>query len=162
MPNFTDIELTTVKNMMLTASIRDIAFILDRSEVEIRLVMKELKEEDTITRQDIIDENAVKRQKTAKPAKKVKVESQEQKLKRERLAERSAAHRQRMNMEEARRKEKLAARLPAFKTKVVDYSIMRSVKIDRKTTIILKPGEDKEKAIAKYLAIHKKKPVSDD
>lgn len=160
MPDFNDIERTTVKNMMLTASIRDIAFILDRSDDEIRLVMKQLREEDTVTRQDILDEK--RKTKPAKKTRKKKVESQDQKLRRQRIEERNAAHRQRMNMMEAQRKQRLAARQPVFVTKEVDYSKMQSVRIDRRTTIILNPGEDKKAAVEKFISTYNKKSAIDD
>lgn len=53
--------------------------------------------------------------------------------------------------QEARRKKELE-KMPKFSTKAIDYSQMTSIKIDAKTTIYAKPGEDTDEVKKRYLS----------
>lgn len=44
---------------------------------------------------------------------------------------------------------------PQFQTRTVDYSQLRTIRIDAKTYIFIKPGEDPKQAKEKFMSTHK-------
>jgi hypothetical protein len=66
--------------------------------------------------------------------------------------EKQKGERSKLDIEESKQRNKL--RQPALKTKVVDYSAMRSVRIDSKTHIYAKPSESVEQVKERYFSIY--------
>lgn len=56
----------------------------------------------------------------------------------------------------AENSKKYQRRPPAFKTIHVDYTQLQTLRIDRKTTIYIKPGQDPEAAKKKFLKNYSK------
>lgn len=150
MAEFTEMEQSIIKNSMLRKSHKSIAELLDVDVADIAQFIKSITEgTETITLQMEIDSKKKPKKQKAAPKQrqpsKAKIEAE--KLKKERMA---ILH-QKNAIERSRHEERKRSRQPAFKTKQVDYSKLITVRIDRKTTIYAKPGEDIAELKAKYL-----------
>lgn len=66
------------------------------------------------------------------------------------------------NIEQSRRKASWESRRPLYKTKVVDYSKLITVRINRKTVIYAKPGEDIEKLKKSFRKNYPKLSIDDN
>ena len=126
-----------VEKEVRVKSYADIAFLLDKSSAEVASFINAwLPGKGIISHQMLLDENKKRRPPVVrKPREKKKKDpiitsriiQADQKQKRTRNG------------------------LPIFKTKAVDLSQLVQVKINRKTWIYIKPGEDPEEARAKFL-----------
>lgn len=119
---------------------------LARNSKEFKLLMKEK----NIGVSNI--KRATKIYKTLKKSKakketKLRIRQQENARENERKQQRLAIATQK---NEARRKKELEKK-PKFNTRSIDYSQMTSIRIDAKTTIYAKPGEDPEEVRKRYL-----------
>ena len=134
MEQFSDADVMLLEKELTRLSYKQVAFLLDKTvEDVIAFVSEWLPGKDIVPYQAMLDEKASGRPQTVrKPReKKAKIISrqieQEQRVRRNRMGE------------------------VMFKTKVVDYSKMKEVRIDHKTCIYIKPGEDPKKARDDYL-----------
>jgi len=85
-----------------------------------------------------------------------KVESEADRLHKQRIQERRDALIQRLDYEKSRRMEKELRRGQVLKTREVDYTQLRTVRIDRRTSIYIKPGENPEIAKDRFLKTYHK------
>jgi membrane protein involved in colicin uptake len=144
---FSEMEQSIIKNSMLRKSHKEIAWILDVDVTDIAQFIESITiGTDIVTLQ-------MQRDRSKKPA---KPKSQRQPSKSKILAEQRKKEKaielkHRNEIEKQRHEQRSRARQPAFKTKQVDYSQLISVKIDRKTTIYAKPGEDVSELKAKFI-----------
>ncbi len=142
--DFSDMELSIVRNMMRTRSNKDIANILDRPLIEVDSVVSHLV---TITGLDSfqmkLDQSRPNKVKASKPPRVKVVKAEVKSELRNRQEEREAIRRHRLKMEDAMRQKRAARNEQKYVTKRVDYSKMNHVKIDRNTWIVVNPG-DKE------------------
>ena len=164
---FSPANISIIENMMMYKRHKAIAEMIEMPLQETGELIEALcKEKEVMSYQTRMEtlvaiRNAGKPKKL-RPARKKRIrkkagENEEQKLARERKEERAAAERQRVSMQHQRNKERELARKPIMKIKVVDYSEMKRIKVDSKTWIYIKPGEDETAAREKYLQTYTKK-----
>jgi hypothetical protein len=151
---FSLLERSLIKNMMLSKSFKDIASMLERDVNEIREAVEELKNPGAVTFQEKLD--AKRKVKAPRPPR-VKVKSaREKKKEEEKLRKEREREIKRKNLDYERSRARASSREPKYETKAVDYSQLRSIKIDRTTTIYAKPGEDIETVKANFLKTYQK------
>jgi FtsZ-binding cell division protein ZapB len=155
MAEFTEMEQSIIKNSMLRKSHKSIAELLDVDVADIAQFIKSITEgTETITLQMEIDSKKKPKKQKAAPKQrqpsKAKIEAE--KLKKERMAvihKRNAIDKDRLD-------NRARSRQPAFKTKQVDYSQLRTVRVNSKTTIYAKPGETDKQVIDRYHELYQK------
>jgi len=160
-----------VQRLMLKSSYQDIAIMLGKLVTEIETLVEEMiRGKHIVTFQMKLDYEKAKKNKpvkekkpdvvkTPKPlkvkttaagkVKRTKKVDKEKKRLRELNDQKKRNRVERLNMEADR---KNLRRQPELKTKVVDYSKLITVMIDRRTAIYVKPGEDIEAAKRLYHA----------
>lgn len=157
MAEFTDQDLSIIRNMMISKSNKTIAALLDCKTQDIDSVIARIKQTEGLPSfQDKIDAKRKPKPQKVKAPKKIRQETDIQRLAREKKEERAALKVQRLNMDEKSRVAREIARGPKFKTKETDYKKLRTLRIDRKTFIYINPGQDEEKAKADFLKTYKK------
>jgi hypothetical protein len=141
---FTTADIMLIEKEMGRKTYTDIAFLLDKEVVDVTTFINALAaERQLITYQQSIDakRSAVKKVivKQPKPIKKAEVKEKEKVMKARNLQE---VYKRERDKKEQRR---------MFKTKKVDYSQMITVRVDSKTVVYTKPGDDPEQVRKKYL-----------
>lgn len=142
-PQFTAIETMIMQREAATKTASSIAFLLDRSVDDVKWFLRSIAEDGGIsTRQSQIEQKKAARpvkQKVPKPKKQKapKIISREVKF------VPSAFELQ----QRAKRTKEAADR---FQTKAVDYSQLITVKVDNRTHIYIKPGQDPQAAIDRF------------
>ncbi len=144
-------DLGFIYNMALTKPIVTIARIMERSTEEIEAVVKEYCDNSGLTsyqerlqQRKALRPSKPKKLKKSKSAgvRKPKVETDIQRLAREKKEERAEKARRNANIQEKQRSLRESKRGPLFKTKEVDLSQLISVRLDDKTLVFVKPGTD--------------------
>lgn len=156
---FSEMEQSIIKNMMLRKSYKDIAQLLEYDVRDLkRFISAEIEGTDITTWQMKLDER--KPVKRARPAREPASETERLRIDQRKADDlkkelKLAAYRIRINNESER---KQLRRQPAYKNVVRDYSKMKLVRIDEKTFIYVKPGDDIEAARERYkLQVEKSK-----
>lgn len=165
---FSEMEQSIIKNMMLRKSHKDIVRLLDCDLVDLSFFISEhVADTDIITWQMKLDLNKpIKRVQPPKEKKVViripKPVKQPDPLEKERMEARKLAQlakeqksrdfNERMNIE---RQRAVRRREPQLKTKDHNFSAKVSVRIDRCTVILVKPGEE-EKAKKEFMKFYKR------
>lgn len=165
-PFFSEMEQSIITNMIALKSVKYIAMVLDSNvEAVSAFIDEKIKGTDTITYQMKIDANkknpvvkAVREKKV--PVKKVnqlaetkkQLQLEEREKKRKNSIEKAIVEAARSN----------SRRQPVYKTKKVDYSQLITVKIDHKTTIYAKPGENIEEVKRRYFKNYGKSPLTEN
>ncbi|MGN6478316.1 MAG: hypothetical protein ACTHKV_13910 [Flavipsychrobacter sp.] len=134
MESFADYEIMIIEKEVAKKSYRDIAFLLDRSVEEVKAFVTAF----------IQDKNIVPFQTTIEQARKARTPVV-------RINRKKAAVIISRTIEQAQKIKRNRAGEIIYKTKVVDLSKMQEVRIDRKTCIYIKPGQDPQLAKEKYL-----------
>lgn len=131
-------DIMLIEKEVQRKSFRDIAFLLDRTVDDVKKFIKELCEQKSIIpyQQLLNDKKDQSKEATKKPREKKEKKKEPKVI--SRIIE--------TQLEDKRRR----GRQPKFETKKVDYSQLRTVKVDEKTYIYIKPGDDPKKAIEKY------------
>lgn len=162
---FSEYETGIIRNMMLNKSAKDIGQVLDMDPADIKKQIASLSEAaGVISYQQKLDEKmAIKKAATLnkprlprvriqkKSAAKIKssnekrLEKENERLRREQI--KLAAKREKMRQSAITNP---GRRPPAYKTAIVDYTKLVTVKIDRTTSIYAKPGEE-EATKARFL-----------
>ncbi len=144
---FSEAETGIIRNLILTRSYKQIADLLGCATEDINLKADELqKENSVVTYQMKLDEKAakrVKRPKTRQHLNEREIEKKREQL--DNITTRVTRHKNTAIKEHFGRR-----REPEIKTKVIDYSKTRSLKVDDKTTLIVGLGESDEDAINKF------------
>lgn len=166
---FSEYELSIIGNMILSKSNKTIADLLDRPVKEVVDLVTEIKiRENLISFQDKLDTKIAQRkalhgkhQNRRGSAAMNKLnnkapETEIQKELRHKQEQRQIEKIKRLNEDEKRRSNKEKNNRPKFKMKNIDYSQLHSLRIDSKTIIYIKPGEDPAIARANFLNIYKK------
>jgi hypothetical protein len=164
---FSEMEQSIIKNMMLRKSYKEIARMLDCDIEQLAFyIIEEVEGMDVITWQMKLDEKKAKAPKKPTLLRPVKVVKQKelsdtQKLKIEQRKEEDlkkqiklAAYKNRMSNEN---ESKYRRRPPNYKTIPVDYTKLVTIRIDKSTTIYSIPGEE-EKTKTRFLK-HYSKPI---
>jgi hypothetical protein len=150
MADFSPLEIRMLMSMVHKKPDDEIAFVLDRPVEEIAAKVLDLT--GGLNKAVV----KIKAPKTARLPK-VKQQRAPRKRKKKELTEgerlRLLARQQRKETA-VRRK---ANEEPKFQTKKVDYSQLTAIRIDAKTIVYAKPGEDPEEVRKKYFRNHKKK-----
>lgn len=145
--HFTEADIMLIEKEISQKSYKDIAFLLDRPVEEvIGFCILYAREKGIVTYQQQLDEN--------RPAKKVR-EKAEKAPREKKHAGRPAKKPEpkiisRQIIQEQKVKRDRQGK-PIFKTKTVDLSRLHQVRIDHKTCIYIKPGQDPEKVKKTYL-----------
>lgn len=143
MKDFMDSEKAMIKNMALTKSHKQIADLMDCEVIDVAELIKQIfyKDNGVQTYQDKIDQHKPAR--PAKPKKKVikkSVKFTDPELEKKRVArEKQALIANQQNEMKAARKERSA---PKFATKKIDYSKMKLIPVDKKTSIYVDPTKN--------------------
>lgn len=161
MAEFTEMEQSIIKNSMLRKSHKSIAELLDADVADVAQFIKSLTEgTETITLHMTIDSKKKPKKPKAAPNKrqpsKAKIEAE--KLKKERM---DVIHK-RNAMDKDRLDNRARSRQPAFKTKQVDYSKMRIVKVNNKTQVYAKPGQSDKEVIDMYYQNHPNEQITNN
>jgi len=167
MEEFSFSDLTLIKNMGLTHTYKQIADLLEKPVNEIAdVIERTFKGIDNLqTYQDKVDKrNAVR---AAMPKKIKVIKPRPASVGKEKLIDpvlvRKKQERERklaiISQQDERRRVNQESNRSKFVTKKVDYTEMRSLRIDRKTIIYVKDGEDPEEVRARFLLNYK--PVND-
>lgn len=136
MEQFTEADIMLIEKEISSKSYKDIAFLLDKPVEDLKAFLKDwLPGNGLIPFQQLQPEKEKRMPAPRKPREKKKPEPkiisrqiiQEQKVKRDRQGK------------------------PIFQTKTVDLSKLHQVRIDHKTCIYIKPGQDPEKIKKAYL-----------
>jgi hypothetical protein len=147
MAEFSEMEQSIIKNSMLRKTHKQIADLLDSNVTDIAQFIQTLTTgTQIISKQMELD--AHKKTKAPKPLSKHELIADQRKK------DKQAEQMRKNDIEKDRHEQRRRSREPAFKTKQVDYSQMISVRIDRKTTIYAKPGEDISELKAKFIELH--------
>ena len=171
---FSETELSIIGNMMISKTNKAIADLLERPLYDVAQVIADIKlREDIESFQDKIDaKNAARklsqanqqrtRRAAVKNSPKRKQETEAKRLAREQKEIKDALKRQRLNRDEKSRVDREKARGYKFQTKVIDYSKLHTLRIDRKTVIYIQPGQDEQKAKADFLKTYKRSFKADE
>jgi hypothetical protein len=143
---FAEFEIMVIEKEVSRKSYQDIAFFLDRSVDDVREFIGEwIKNRGIIPYQQVLDESKPvkppKEKKERAPRKNITAIQREKKEKVKRITSRVIVPDKRPAMNKR----------GVYRTRVVDYSQMQTVKIDEKTYIYIKLGEDPAQAKKKYL-----------
>jgi hypothetical protein len=157
MPELTLTELSIIKNMMLSKSHKYISDLLGHPILEIKNCIKELTAPGVVTYQDKLD--AAKRNRVstkplkikAIPVKKVIVKHQVETT----INQRQKNKDERLFIERQREGERKRSRA-TIPTRIIDYSKLVKVIIDKKTCIYVKPGQE-ETGREEFLAREQRK-----
>jgi hypothetical protein len=143
---FSSLDVMVIEKEILRKTYSDIAFLIDKPVELLRdFIAEHFRDKQVLTYQQVLDQQkksrpVVKREKPA-TLKKIKKEQDE--------ARGTAAAVAWQNQTKTNRDREWKR---SYKTKKVDYSKLRTVKVDNKTFIYIKPGEDPEAAKKKFLA----------
>jgi hypothetical protein len=163
---FSNYETSIIRNMMLTKSAKYIAVILEMDTAEIKVLLAALANTAGIIsyQQKLDDKLAAKKAATISKTRTKRIRDQRQgaatieqkKLQREndRLRKEQLKLAIRRDKESKRVSLYPARRPPNYKTIVVDYTKLVTVRIDRQTMIYSQPGEEtatKKKFLEKYV-----------
>lgn len=138
-PGFSEFDISAIKNMMLKRPPSYIASTLGKDIINVRSAISQIALAGNLTPYK-------EKMRTVAPVK-VKV------LKRDKNEEKRAALNYQQSLDNKRRS---TSRHPQFKTKQVDYSALRSLRIDAKTVIYIKHDESPEQARDAFLLKYKK------
>ena len=155
----TETDLGLIYNMALTKPVVTIARVMEISVEEIGAIVKEYCDKNNFTsyqermqQRKALRPSKPKKVKKSKSAaiRKPKVETEAQRLAREKKEERAEKARINANIQEKQRSQRESKRGPLFKTKEVDLSKLISVRLDDKTLVFVKPGTDTTKIRIDY------------
>jgi hypothetical protein len=156
---FSEMEQSIIRNMMASKSVKDIARMVDSNVGDVAAFIKAAVEgTGIVTYQMRLDaKKMAKPAKAPKPAKAKKKKISAAALLKIEQAKKEKEQAYKIKM--AKHKEALAARdakvyqrrPPNYKTIVVDYTKLQTVRIDRKTVIYAKPGENIEALKKRFL-----------
>lgn len=147
---FTITDQSIIKNMMLQKSAKEISKLLDCKTQDVLDFMKiAVHGTNIVTCQMKLDA----KRPLKKPVKKKQKDNSKLQLKKL-VEERKKEKVKRLQMDEERKRSR---RPPTYKSKEVDYSQLITVRIDAKTFIYAKPGDDIEKLKANFLKTYKSK-----
>lgn len=139
---FYEFEILMIEKEIRRKSYADIAFLLDRPVEEVSAFINDyLIGKDIVTFQQLLDQRLSERPARIKKPKQPR-EPKPEKKKEKVISSRVIIPDRRPRAESRRR----------YKTLEVDYSTLRTVRIDSKTFIYIKDGEDPATAKDKYLA----------
>jgi len=156
---FSEMDQSVIRNMMASKSAKDIARMVDSNAGDVAAFIKTAVDGTSIlTYQMRLDaKKMAKPAKSAKPAKKkskklsdaalLKIE-QAKKEKEQNYKIKMASHKEALAARDAKAYQR---RPPSYKTIVVDYTKLQTVRIDRKTVIYAKPGENIEALKKRFL-----------
>lgn len=138
MAEITELDICIIRNNMKTKSAKQLAGMLDIDVVYVELYLKRLAGEcDIVTRQMEID---IRKASIVRPPKKIKPKAVTGRVPKQKSAG---------EVFHAERKKHLDR--SKLHDRVVDYSQLKTLRIDSSTFIYLKPGEDAEEARRLYL-----------
>lgn len=157
MVEFDEIEKQIIRNAMISKSNSEIALLIDADVHDVAAFISGITTIGVATRQMKIDKK--KSLHKPKPAKtpRVKVSSEAKRRELEAKKLRKEQQDEKNKIEGERYATRKASREPKYKTKVVDYSTMKTIRIDSKTLIYIKAGEDETAARKLYYEQHIKK-----
>lgn len=154
------IETICEKEELMSCQAKQTALrVIRRSERPVKVKPPKRQKDDNRTPWSLLDGDrpaAVEKKPVTRQARASKEETPEQKLAREIKEERKAADLQRRNHNEVNRRDRENRRQPAFKNKEVDYNELRTLRIDKRTVIYIKYGEDPKKAKENFLKVYAK------
>lgn len=132
MDTFNELEKELIRKEMSRKSAKDLAFLLDRSIEEVRLVISGMAgDARVIPLQHVIDQNR-------------KPRAGRQKKKKEKVIISRI-------IESDQKAKRARGNQPQFKTKSIDYSQLVLIRIDHKTQIYIRPDQDPETERQAYL-----------
>lgn len=156
MPEFDEIEKQIIRNAMISKSNREIALLINADTNRVAAFVSTLTNVGVITHQMKLDEGkALVKERPAK-VKRLQVPSEAKRRQEETKKLNREIKEQKNSVEKNLASNRRQRREPKFKTKVVDYSQMKTVRIDSKTLIYIKQEADEEAARIQYLKNHKK------
>lgn len=156
MPEFDQIEKQIIRNAMISKSNREIALLINADTNRVAAFIGTLNDVGVITHQMKLDERkALAKERTPKQKRtqvspEVKRKQEETKKLNRELKEQKNAIEKSLSYERRQRRES------KYKTIAVDYSQMKTVRIDSRTLIYIKKEADEEAARIQYLKNHKK------
>jgi len=164
---FTDMELSIIGNMMVSKPNRQIAELLDidvahintevnRQAALLGIIPLQSKIDAKIAQKKAIRAKHQTKRGNEAINRKARQETEIQKADRIRKEQRQQEKLTRLNADEKSRVFREKARGPKFQTKQVDYTQLHAVRIDKKTIIYIKPGQDEDKAREHFLKTHTK------
>jgi hypothetical protein len=137
--SFDDVEIAIIAKELSKKTYSDIAFLIDRSVEEVTAFINQyLEGKDLVSHQQLVNQK-----KQARPP--VTRKPREKKEKKKELVIISRI----IELPKEKLKKTRAGEI-IFRTKVTDYSKMQQVKIDSKTWIFIKAGEDPHEAKQRY------------
>jgi hypothetical protein len=159
MDEFTPLEIQLIKCSLTVRTDEEIAELLERPVQDIRKLINDLTGMAGQRQQEIQERRLVQLQ-----AKSVKRNIQRKKAeehidnqeKKEKIKPPEQTEQKQRNSEHrAQLKKQDSAMSRKYSTRQIDYTKLRSLRIDDRTTVFLEPGDDPEEVRKKYLAIRK-------
>lgn len=158
--DFSALDLQFISASLSSRTDEEIAEILDKPVELIRAKINDMTGMAGQRQQEMVEKKrlqeaamSVKRRSKEKQAEE-RQQKLEKKEKREKTNKREHAQRNREHRAQLDRQQSRMTR--RYATRQIDFSSLRSLRIDNKTTVFLEPGDDPEKVKEKYLHIRKK------
>jgi hypothetical protein len=156
---FSSLELQLIRSSLATRTDEEIAEILERPVEEIRSVINDMTGEAGQRQEEILKQKEAEKQAAAikRKMRRKKAEDHSEKLEtREKKEKREKKEQKRKNDEHrAQLKKQESAMTRMYRTREIDLSKMKAIKIDSRTTVFVEPGDDIEKVKTKYHNIRK-------
>lgn len=146
MARFTPLETRLLRQLMTSKPDEEIALVLDRPVEEVRTQIRELTGGISPYNQRQVDKEAVRQNRKARAATACRLQQVNEELTRQQERRLS-----RQRDQEAAQKRKQREQ-PQYETRAVDLSQLREVRIDAKTCIYIRPGQDPVAEKKNYLA----------